>query len=143
MPMEGSSPPTGRSMTGKSIAFSSLRGCHRKPSKPERSGWRDAFTLLARSLAVSQTRAPASGGIFPGIWATCWRTFRTLGRHGIRVSNCRQCGWKTTASIVCIDNSKIRTGTALIGGGHISPMNEPMLCWSSDLDTEGKRKEPQ
>ena len=91
--MEESSPPTGRSMMGKSIAFSSRRGCHRKRSKPERSGWRDAFTLLARSLAGSQTRAPASGGIFPGIWATCWRTFRTPGRRGIRVSNCRHCGW--------------------------------------------------
>ena len=101
-------------MTGKSIAFSSRRGCHRKRSKPERSGWRDAFTLLARSLAGSQTRAPASGGIFPGIWATCWRTFRTLGRRGIRVSNCRRCGWETTASIVSIDDSEIRTGTAHI-----------------------------
>ena len=93
--MEGSSRPTGQSMMVKSIAFSSLRACPRKHSKPERSGCRDASTPLARSLAGSQTRAPASGGIFPGIWATCWRTFRTLGRRGIRVSNCRHCGWET------------------------------------------------
>jgi hypothetical protein len=113
--MEGSLPPTGRSMTGKSTAFSSLRGCHRKRSKPVRSGWRDASTPLARSLAGSQTRVPASGGIFPGIWATCWRTFRTLGRRGIRVSNGRHCGGETTTSIVYIDDSEIRTGTAHIG----------------------------
>src|SRR5690349_11180327 len=86
MPMEGSSPPTGRSMTGRSTAFSSLHGCHRKCSKPERSGWRDASTPFARSLVGSQIRAPASGGIFLGISATCWRTFRTLGRPGIRAS---------------------------------------------------------
>ena len=86
---EGSSPLTGRSTTGKSTVFSSLRVCHRKHSKPERSGWRDAFTPLAPSLAGSQNRVPASGGIFPGISATCWRIFRTLGQRGIRVSNSR------------------------------------------------------
>src|SRR5579862_1480617 len=93
MPMEGSSPPTGRSTTGKSTAFSSLRGCPEKRSKRERSGWDGASTPLARLLVGSQTRALAHGGIFPGIWATCWRTLRTLGPRGIRVSDCRHSDW--------------------------------------------------
>jgi len=86
MPNAGFSPPTGRGMTGKRTAFSSLHGCHRKCSKPERSGWRDASTPLAQLVAGSQARAPASGGIFPGMWATCWPTFRTPGRRGIRAA---------------------------------------------------------
>src|SRR5579859_54588 len=91
--MEGSLPPTGRSMTAKSTVSSNLRVCPRKHSKQERSGWHDASTPLARLLAGSQNRALAHGGIFPGIWATCWRTFRTLGHRGIRVSDCRPRDW--------------------------------------------------
>ena len=51
-------------------------------------GRNEAAASITSALirATPQNPVPASGGIFPAIWATCWPIFATLARHGIRVS---------------------------------------------------------
>src|ERR1700722_9849732 len=103
MPMEGSSPLTGRSMTGKSTAFFSLRGCHRKRSSRNGVGGATlllpsldhspALKLARRHLVESSQESGLHAGELFERWAVVGSQSATVGTEAgkRRVSNLGTC----------------------------------------------------